>query len=168
VKKFPVLFIIISILAAQMPEAKAQCDIKSKLYADGTMYYFIEPLPFYKTDEKKLEGGVVTDNENYFITLYPSPVPQKTEGLKLKSDIQLTLVNQQTYKLRYYDSQYDAGDTVLKMVFKIDKKDIDDLGKFDVDKIVMNMGKEGERTYNFRLHKAAIHEQLTCLRNRSH
>jgi|SRR5882724_302754 len=167
VKIFPVLYFSFFILGAQMPGANAQCTIQSKLYADGTMYYFIEPLLFYETQEKKLEGGVFTDNENYFIMLYPSPFPQKSEGLKLKSDIRLTLANQKTYTLRYYDSQY-AGDTVLKMVYLVDKKDIEDLGKHDVDQIVMNMGKEGDRTYVFRLHKAAIHEQLTCLRNRAH
>jgi hypothetical protein len=151
------------IQAIQMPELKAQCNIQSKLYADGTMYYFIEPLVFYQTNEQKLQGGVGTDKENYFIMLYPYPFPPRPDGLKLKTDASITLSNQKTYTLSYYDAQYSPQDSVLKMLYMIDKKNIDDLSQFDVDHIIINMGKEGERIYNFRLHKAAIHEQLKCL-----
>ena len=164
-KAFSFFCAIVFFVAIQT--AKAQCNIQSKLYADGTMYYFIEPLLFYQTNEQKLQGGVVTDKENYFIMLYPYPFPQRPDGLKLKTDVSITLSNQKTYTLSYYDAQYSPKDSVLKILYLIDKKNIADLSQFDVENIVMNMGKEGERTYNIRLHKAAIHEQLKCLGNKN-
>src|SRR5580765_2890539 len=165
-KGFSFLCVTMFILAIQTPELNAQCNIQSKLYADGTMYYFIEPFVFYQTNEQKLQGGVVTDKENYFIMLYPYPFPPRPDGLELKTNASITLSNQKTYTLSYYDSQYSPQDSVLKILFMIDKKNINDLSQFDVDHIVMNMGKEGERTYSFRLHKDAIHEQLKCLSSR--
>jgi len=144
----------------------AQCDIQNKIYADGTMYYYVTPVVFYQSGEKKLQGSVVTDNENYFIILAPQPFPEKSKAMKLKDKIQLTLSNHQSYQLEFYDVSYDS---LLKLFYKINKDKIEDMLKYDAEEIVINMGKEeGERIYKFQLHKGAIREELNCLLNRNH
>ena len=66
----------------------SQCEIKNRLIADGSMQYFIEPVNFYWTKNKSLQGNIITDMENYFIGLEPTPFPEKPLGNKLKKDVE--------------------------------------------------------------------------------
>ena len=76
-----------------------QCEILNRISPDGTMQYFIEPVNFYWTKTKELKGGIATDNENYFLSLQPSPIPDKQTGKKLKDDLELKLSNDTVYRL---------------------------------------------------------------------
>jgi len=42
----------------------SQCEIKYRVYRDGMMQYYMEPVNFYWTQQKSLKGGIVTDKEN--------------------------------------------------------------------------------------------------------
>jgi hypothetical protein len=54
-------------------------------------------------------------------------------------------------------------DTVMEMLYLINKKDIDKLMNFEVSAAEIDMmGSEGIRSYEFKLHKSALKEQLTC------
>ena len=75
---FAIGFLFVSIFAY------AQCEIQHRIYPDGSMLYYIEPVNFYWTESKDLKGGVVTDKENYYLALQPSPFPEKSLGNKLK------------------------------------------------------------------------------------
>ena len=163
---FPWMFAYLVI--AQTSRVNAQCDIESKLYADGTMYYFTSPLIFYNEGGKKLQGNVITDNENYFITITPRPFPPREEGMKLKSDAHMTLSNHKEYTLKFYDVNYAPNDTLFKIMFKIEKNKLEDFLKYDAEQIIINMGKEGKHTYAIRINKGAIKDQLACLQNRNH
>ncbi len=144
----------------------AQCDISNRLSPDGTMYYTMEPKVFYFTKTKELKGGIITDKENYFITLQPIPFPEKPEGRKLKGDLILTLSNNKTYPLRHFDTQYMDHDSTMQLLYLIDMKDVDDLLNFEAAEVKIDMkGTEGIRTYAFKLHKKAIQEQLACFLN---
>jgi len=123
----------------------------------------MEPVNFFWTEAKSLKGCIVTDKENYFLALRPIPFPEKSEGKKLKNDLDLKLSNDTTYTLDHYDTRYSERDTVMEMLFLIDKKDVDKLLNFEVEEAKIDMeGTEGVRTYGFVLHKAALKEQLAC------
>ena len=142
--------------------ALAQCDIKNRLEPDGSMMYYIEPVNFYWTQDKDLKGGIVTDKEHYFLALQPSPVPDKSEGKKLKSDVELKLSNDTAYTLNHYDTRYIENDSVIEMLYLIKNDDLKLLKKYEVIEARLDMGEEGTRSYVFKLHKEALKEQLNC------
>jgi hypothetical protein len=143
--------------------AFSQCNIQHRLYSDGSMLYFFEPVNFYWTSTKELKGGVVTDKENYYIALQPSPFPEKPLGNKLKDDLVLKLSNDSVYLLEHFDTKYLEHDSVMQMLYLIDRKALKDFYTFEAISVKINMGgTEGDRTYVFKLHKSAIREQLNC------
>lgn len=143
--------------------AFSQCEILNRVSPDGSMQYYMEPVNFYWTSAKSLKGCIVTDKESYFVELHPFPFPEKPAGNKLKEDLELKLANGETYKLKHFDTRYVAKDTVMEMLFLISKKDIDYLMIHEVDVIKIDMlGDEGIRSYELKLHKSALKEQLAC------
>lgn len=141
----------------------SQCEILNRVYPDGTMLYFMEPVTFYWTSAKELKGSVVTDKENYFLGLRPRPFPDKPLGNKLKEDLELNLANGKTYKLTHYDTRYLENDTIMEILYLIAKKDLEDLQNFEATDVKMDMkGEEGIRSYVFKLHKKALQEELAC------
>jgi hypothetical protein len=143
--------------------AFSQCEVLHRLYPDGSMLYYIEPVNFYWTSTKDLKGGVVTDKENYYIALQPSPFPKKPLGNKLKDDLELKLSNDSVYRLEHFDTHYMEQDTVMQLLYLIDKKELEDFHLLEALSVRINMGgTEGIRTYVFKLHKSAIREQLDC------
>jgi hypothetical protein len=141
----------------------AQCEIKNKIYSDGSMFYYIEPVNFYWTESKDLKGGVVTDKENYYLALQPSPFPEKSIGNDLKDDLEIKLSNDSIYQLEHFDTRYIEHDTVMQMLYLIDKKEIGAFLDNEAISAKINMGgTEGVRSYVFKLHKSAIREQLGC------
>jgi hypothetical protein len=140
-----------------------QCEIKNRIYPDGSMIYYIEPVNFYQTKAKSLKGGISTDKENYYLELQPVPFPKKPAGNKLKDDLEVKLSDGKSYVLKHYDTRYIRKDTVMKMIFLIDKQVLDQFLNFEVTQAKINMmGEEGIRTYVFKLHKEALKEQLSC------
>jgi hypothetical protein len=141
----------------------SQCEIKERVDPDGMMYYYIDPVVFYWTKTRELKGNVVTDKEHYFLGLQPSPFPEKPEGKKLKDNLELKLANNKVYQLSHFDTRYIRKDTVLRMTYLIDEKDLKDLLSFDATEARINMNDStGLRIYVFKLHKSAIREQLEC------
>jgi hypothetical protein len=146
-----------------MPSSFAQCEIQHRIYPDGSMLYYMDAVNFYWTQSKDLKGGIVTDKENFYLALQPSPFPEKPLGNKLKDDLELKLSNDSVYTLKHFDTQYMEDDTVMQMLFFIDPPFVGDLLNFEVISASINMeGEEGMRTYVFKLHKMAIQEQLNC------
>jgi hypothetical protein len=144
----------------------SQCEVLNRVAADGSMQYFMEPVNFYWTNTKSLTGCIVTDKESYFLELRPLPFPEKPDGKKLKKNLMIKLSDEQTYELKHYDTRYDENDTVMEMLYLIDKEDIDRLLNFEVLEANIDMlGNEGIRTYVFKLHKSALKEQLACFLN---
>jgi hypothetical protein len=140
-----------------------QCEILNRVSPDGSMQYYMEPVNFYWTSAKSLKGCIVTDRESYFLELHPVPFPEKPEGNKLKKGLVLKLSNDSIYKLKHYDTRYVEKDTVMEMLYLIDKDDMDQLLNFEVTEAKIDMmGDEGIRTYLFKLHKSALMEQLAC------
>ena len=157
--------VLFALLALSLP-ALSQCDILNRVYPDGTMMHFIEPVTFYWTSSKELKGSVVTDKENYFLGLRPRPFPEKPAGNKLKEDLELSLSNGKTYKLKHYDTRYLESDTIMEILYLIDKNDLPDLLNNEAAEVVMDMkGDEGLRSYIFKLHKTALQEELGCFLN---
>jgi hypothetical protein len=141
----------------------AQCEIKNRIYPDGSMLYFIEPVNFYWTESKSLKGGIVTDRESYFLALQPLPLPEKDQAKKMKSDLVLTLSDGKTYTCEHYDTRFLENDTVLELLYLLKDEDIDRLTQLEITDATIDMaGEEGIRKYVFKLHKAALKEQLGC------
>lgn len=141
----------------------AQCEIFNRVSPDGSMQYFMEPVNFYWTQAKSLKGCIVTDRENYFLELHPAPFPEKPEGNKLKQDITMKLSDGNIYEFKHYDTRYVKNDTVMKMLYLIEKDDMEPLLSYEVIEVNIDMmGDEGVRTYVFKLHKSALKEQLAC------
>jgi hypothetical protein len=144
----------------------SQCEILNRVSPDGSMQYYMEPVNFYWTSAKSLKGCIVTDKENYFLELHPVPFPEKPAGRKLKKELILKLSDGNSYELKHFDTRYMAKDTVMEMLYLIDKEDIDNLLNFEVTEAKIDMmGDEGIRTYVFKLHKSALQEQLSCFLN---
>lgn len=144
-------------------QAFSQCDIKNRIFPDGTMLYYMDPVNFYWTKAKSLQGNIVTDKENYFVELLPIPFPAKDDGIKFKDDLVMKLANNKEYNLSFYDARYMENDTALQLMYLIDKKEIEDFQNNEVIDVKIDMqGTEGVRTYVFKLHKAALKEQLDC------
>lgn len=142
----------------------AQCEVKNKVLADGTMMYYFEPANFYVTKSKSLKINIVTDKEHYFVALQPSPFPaKKSEGKKIKDDLIIHLADNKDYKLTHYDTQYRNNDSIMQVLYLIDDKDIQAFSNYEALLAEINMeGTEFVRSYNFKLHKDAIKEQLNC------
>jgi hypothetical protein len=154
--------LLLGFLALTIP-AFPQCEILNRVAPDGSMVYYMEPVNFYWTKAKSLSGGISTDKESYFLELFPIPFPEKPAGNDLKDNLELKLSDGKTYTLEHFDTRYIRKDTVMKLVYLINKKDIDVLLNIEITEAKINMkGDEGIRTYVFKLHKAALKEQLEC------
>ena len=146
--------------------AFSQCQILNRVSPDGSMQYYMEPVNFYWTRTKSLKGCIVTDKENYFLELHPAPFPEKSEGKKLKKNLVLKLSDNMTYEFKHFDTRYAENDTVMEMLYLIDKDAMDPVLNFEVTEAKIDMmGNEGIRTYVFKLHKSALREQLACFLN---
>jgi hypothetical protein len=146
--------------------ANAQCNVLSKVYPDGSLLYYMEPVKFYWTESKALYGNVVTDKEHYFLAIQPIPFPDKSEGKKIKDDLVLTLANDQVIRLSHYDTQYIQNDSIMEILYLFKKSDVDAACRAEAESVQINMGKkEGVRTYVFKLHRAAFREQLACFQS---
>ena len=139
--------------------AFSQCEILHRVSPDGSMQYYIQPVNFYYTNAKSLKGGIVTDKENYFLELEPIPFPAKPAGKKLKKDLEIKLSDGKNYQLSHYDTRYVENDTVMTMLYLINKKDMALLQNNEVTEARIDMGSEGIRTYIFKLHKAALKDK---------
>ncbi|WP_278020380.1 hypothetical protein [Flavobacterium ginsengisoli] len=107
--------------------------------------------------------NIVTDKEHYFVALQPTPFPDKKEGKKIKDDLIILLADNKTYKLAHYDTQYRRNDSIMQVLYLIDDKDLDAFSNYEAVSADINMqGTEFVRSYNFKLHKNAIVEQLKC------
>ncbi|MFD2939490.1 hypothetical protein [Flavobacterium notoginsengisoli] len=143
--------------------ANAQCEIKNRILADGSMMYYFEPAVFYTTKSKSLKINIVTDKEHYFVALQPTPFPDKKIGKKIKDDLIIHLADKNTYKLAHYDTQYRRNDSIMQVLYLIDDKDLNAFSNYEAVSAQINMeGTEFVRSYNFKLHKKAISEQLKC------
>jgi hypothetical protein len=156
-------FLLVAGLFSASFAAFSQCEIMHRIYPDGSMLYYIEPVNFYWTEARDLKGGIMTDKETYFLALQPNPYPEKSLGKKLKSDLVLKLSDGNEYQFEHYDTRYMEGDSIMEMLFLINKDEMDPLRNFEVIQAKINMMEdEGIRTYTFKLHKAALKEQLEC------
>jgi len=141
----------------------AQCDIKNRMLADGTMVYYFDPAVFYTTKSKSLKINIVTDKEHYFVSLQPTPFPTKKIGKKIKDDLLIHLADNKVYKLVHYDTQYRHNDSIMQVLYLIEDKDIESFSKFEATVAEIRMeGTEFVRDYTFKLHKDAIMKQLSC------
>jgi hypothetical protein len=155
-------FLFLGFLTASI-SSFSQCEILNRVRPDGSMVYYMEPVNFYWTKAKDLKGCVYTDKENYFIAFYPSPFPEKQLGKKIKGDLNLKLANNKDYRLNHYDTRYLENDSIMELLYLIDKRDLNDVLNFQVTAVEIDMkDTEGLRTYVFKLHKSAIQEQLAC------
>lgn len=153
---------VIGILAGSI-SASSQCEILHRISPDGSMMYYIEPVNFYWTKSKSLKGGVETDKEHYYLELQPSPFPEKPLGNKLKDDAEIMLSNDSVYRLEHFDIRYLDNDSVMQLLYLIDKENLNVFLNFEAISVKINMkGAEGVRTYVFKLHKGALREQLNC------
>ncbi|CAC9976475.1 hypothetical protein [Flavobacterium panici] len=156
-------FSVLILLIFGSAESFAQCDVKNRVLADGSMVYYFDPAAFYTTKSKSLKINIVTDKENYFVALQPTPFPEKKIGKGIKDDLIIHLADNNAYKLTHYDTQYVKNDSVMQVLYLIDKKDLTAFSKFEAVVASINMkGTEFIRDYNFKLHKDEIVKQLAC------
>lgn len=158
-------FFVISFISCLF-HGKSQCEVKNKLWPDQTMYYYMEPSLFYYTHQKSLKGNITTDKNNYFLRLFPKPFPAESDKKKLDGDLAVKLDYDTTVIFKYFDYQYREKDTSLAMMYLIPDDVITILAEHEIKSILIELGDEqGSRSYDFVLHKAALKEQLNCLKN---
>lgn len=151
------------LVALITPKITAQCDVKNRVLADGTMVYYFDPAVFYTTKSKSLKINIITDKEHYFIALQPTPFPSKKTRKKIKDDLVIHLADRKSYKLSHYDTQYRNGDSIMQVLYLIDDKDLESFTKYEATVAEIRMeGTDFVRDYNFKLHKDEIMKQLNC------
>jgi hypothetical protein len=156
------LFLFLEFLAISLTSF-SQCEIFNRVSPDGSMLYYMKPVPLYRTKDKELNGNLLTDKENYFLGLQPIPSPEKSQLKKLKGNLEIKLSNGKLCHLKSFDTRYLENDTIMELLYLIDKRDMDDMLKFEILQVKIDLkGKEGFRTYNLKLNKATIQEQLAC------
>jgi hypothetical protein len=159
--KTALLFLGLFFLVSSM---RAQCEIKSRVFPDQTMYYYMDPVVFFQTGKDLLRGSLLTDKENYFLQFMPEPFPPKSENKKFKSNAIVHLSSGVTYTLDYYDFRYRRTDSTLALMFLLPKKQMNEFRVNDIVWVDLDLGDEkGARHYIFVMHKAVIREQLDCL-----
>ncbi|RED19671.1 hypothetical protein BD847_3958 [Flavobacterium cutihirudinis] len=157
------VFVLFGLCSFWCSKVIAQCDVKNKLSADGSMMYYFEPAVFYTTQAKSLKINVLTDKEHYFIALQPTPFPPKKEGKKIKGDLIMHLSDNNVYKLSHYDTQYMDNDSIMQVLYLINENDLASFSKNEAISAEIKMeGTEFIREYKFKLHKDAIIKQLNC------
>lgn len=157
------VFLFLALVITTALSAQTNCDIKSRVGADGALYYYIEYVRFYYTSEKQLEGGIVTDKEHYFLTLQPFPFVMKKSSEKLTDSVDVVLSNEKKYRLGNYYVRFHKEDSLLRMVYFIPKDLLNDFKDYNISSVKINMGgDEGVREYDFKLHKSALREHLAC------
>ncbi|MCP2029268.1 hypothetical protein L1276_004452 [Flavobacterium sp. HSC-32F16] len=160
-------FAVLILLILVNTKSFAQCEIKNKVLADGSMVYYSDPEVFYTTKSKSLKINIITDKESYFVALRPIPFPEKKIGKKITDDLVIYLADKNAYKLTHYDTQYIKNDSVMQVLYLIDSKDVEAFSKFEAVVASINMkGTEFIRDYNFKLHKDEIVKQLACFLNK--
>lgn len=137
------------------------CDIKNIVHADGTMYYYLAMDTFYFTKSRQLMGGMVTDKENYFLTLKPEPAPVKIQKLKDYKSLSVQLANDTTYQLDFFDARF-IKDSVYVVMYMFDFKKHQAFLTNAVESVTITTPQGTER-FKFRLHKQAIMHHLNCL-----
>jgi len=158
-----IMFLILLFCFVCNSKSNAQCEIKNRIQPDGSMQYYFDPAVFYTTKSKSLKINIVTDKEHYFVALQPTPFPDKKIGKKIKDDLIIHLADNNIYKLVHYDTQYQRNDSIMQVLYLIDEKDIEAFSNYEAVIAEINMkGTEFVRSYNFKLHKDAIIEQLKC------
>lgn len=140
----------------------AQCEIQSKLRPDGTMYYHAPLTLLYQTSEMELKGNLVTDKEHYFLSLSPKPYQYKKQKKTVSKDLMVTLENDSSYALKYYDSWY-GKDSAFNLLYLFDKKQLNSFLNNNIQSFHLKVG-EIERTFIFKLHPDIIKEQFACFK----
>lgn len=158
-------FFLITLGVFTLFRFNAQCEVKNRIGADQTMYYYIKSELFYYTEVKSLKGNMTTDKQNYFLRLSPKPFPEKEEKKELDHSIKIVLTNDSTIVLENFDVEYRSRDTSLSLMYLIPDKLLSLFMEHDVKSLTIDLGDQnGERHYVFVLHKATLREQLNCLK----
>lgn len=161
-KKTAGIFAIFIVFAFSL---KAQCKITQVKNADGSLFLSTENSLMYQTSKKKLVERLATDNEHYFLEIFPTPFLPKPAGSKVKKDLKVTLSNQKSYVLSHFDARYLDKDSSFSLLYLFNSKDIPDFKQFKINSIVLNDGTADNATYKLVLHPDAIQKQLACFNN---
>lgn len=155
--------IILSILISVPSFAQdSDCNVKNKVHADGTLYYYLEPDTLYYTNSKQLLGNISTDKENYFISLYPLPAPSQAGSIKNYKPLEITLENGSVYNLECYDARV-LDDSVFVIMYLFDEKENAEIFEHGVNQLILT-SPEGTQTYILKLHKEQLLRSFNCLK----
>lgn len=158
-------FLLITLGVFSLFRFNAQCEVKNRIGADQSMYYYIKSELFFYTEAKSLKGNMTTDKHNYFLRLSPKPFPEKEEKKKLDHPIKIVLTNDSAIVLENFDVEYRSRDTSLSLMYLIPENYLPLFMEHDVKSLTIDLGDQnGERHYGFVLHKATLREQLNCLK----
>lgn len=158
------LALVLGLVLSFVHCSNGQCEIKNRINADQTMYYYLEPEVFYHTEQNTLKGSITTDKDHYFLQLMPAPFPAKGSDVKLNKDVEVKVSGSESFKLENYDVRYRRTDTTLALMYLIPKDKVSFFLEQEVEWVNIDMGDEkGPRHYIFVLHKATLREQLKCL-----
>lgn len=156
------LLFIVSMSPLFLRAQDNDCVVKNLVHADGTMYYYIEPDTLYFTNAKQLKGGIITDKENYFITLYPFPVPTAVGSLKKYEPLELTLKNKQIESLEFYDARF-MNDSTFVLWYLLDVKKNKLLFENEVEQVKIT-SPDSTLVYKLKLHKDGFLRHFNCLK----
>ena len=143
-----------------------ECEILNRVQPNGIMLYYMKPEKFYQTKSKTLHGSIATDSEQYFLILFPKPVPSKDTAKKISSDLEVVLENGSKQVLEHFDSYFVEKDTVLALFFVIKKDQQQLLLKNKIEQVKLDVGGPEKQLYTFMLHKEALMQQLHCFLQR--
>ena len=142
--------------------AQKTCTIKKYISADGSLYYVVPHDTIYYTKESRLMAAVITDKENFFLSIITYPKPDAIGKKKEFKDLTLTLANKAELSLPFFDARF-VNDSTSTVTFLIDKKIIDTLKHNQIEKMHLK-APFVDKDFGLILHRDLVAEHLACLK----
>jgi hypothetical protein len=138
------------------------CSIKKYISPDGSLYYFVPYDTIYYTRENRLMAAIITDKENYFLSLVPYPKPADLGKKKDYQDLKLTLSNATEISVKFFDTRF-PNDSTWAVTYLLDKKMIDTLKNNQIESLYFKTPFQ-DKQFHLKFHRDLVREHLACLK----
>ncbi len=155
------VYISLSLSLHSFCQAQEGCKITKYISPDGSLYFVVPHDTIYYTKESRLKAGLITDKENYFLSLVPFPRPGSIGHRKEYADLNVTLANKAELKMKFFDVRF-TKDSTYTISYLIDKKLLDTLTHNEIESIYLKSPFK-DKQYRLILHRDLIREHLACL-----
>ena len=153
------IFFLQIILLFFLPDVNAQCNVKSKVSADGVVLSYTARELLYEFKGTNIYSTIKYDGIDYYFRLQLEPsLPDFIQ----KENILINFVNDKTIELKFFDGRLNEQDSSLSIEYLIVKEQLELLSQVNIRSIKMNF-KSGENIFTLISKPSLIKEQLICI-----